>query len=77
MQDSYNNREEELEGEGWKPASTTGGQHLQRILEMYEELGIEVHLEEINPEECEGCTTCYKEGNEIIYRIYTRPKEDQ
>jgi hypothetical protein len=68
--------QEKLEREGWKVASTTGGQHLQRTLEMYEELGMNVHLEEIDPEECAGCTTCYKEGNETMYRIYTRPKAE-
>ena len=65
---------DELEREGWKAASTTGGQHLERTLEMYEELEMEVYLEEVNPEECGECTTCYKEGNETMYRIYTRPK---
>lgn len=63
----------ELEQEGWRPASTTGGQHLKRILEMYEELGVEVYLEEINPEECTECTECFKTDNESMYRIYTRP----
>ena len=40
---------------------------------MYEELGFEVYLEEINPEECQGYTECYKLGNETMYRVYTRP----
>lgn len=66
---------DDLEKAGWKAASITGGQHLRRTLEMYEELGMEVHLEEIDPNECGGCTECYKDGNETIYRIYTRHKE--
>lgn len=69
-----NNHKDNPEKDGWKTASVTGGQHLQRALEMYEELGMEVRLEEINPDECEGCTTCYKDSNETIYRIYTRQK---
>ena len=44
---------------------------------MYHELGIEVYLEEVKPEECEGCTECYKASNETIYRIYTRAKHDE
>lgn len=68
---------QELEKEGWKVASTTGGQHLQRTLEMYYELGMEVRLEEIDPDECGECTTCYKESNEMMYSIYTRPKESR
>ncbi len=62
---------DELEKEGWKVASITGGQHLRRTLEMYEELGVETYLQEITPEECGGCTECYKAG-ETIYRIYTK-----
>ena len=67
---------DELEKEGWKAASITGGQHLRRTLEMYQELGLETYLEEVSPEECGGCTECYKSGGEIIYRIYTRAKDE-
>jgi hypothetical protein len=65
---------EELEKEGWKLAATTSGAHLKRILDMYRELDIEVYLEEITPEECGGCTTCYVAGEETITRIYTRTR---
>lgn len=68
---------EQLEREGWKATSVTGGDHLRRALEMYQELGIEVYLEEVKPEECGGCTECYKASNETIYRIYTRTKDGQ
>ncbi len=64
----------ELEKEGWKLAATTSGAHLKRILDMYRELDIEVYLEEITPEECGGCTTCYVVGEETITRIYTRTR---
>jgi len=60
--------------EDWKLMSTSGGTHLQRMLEMYEELGFEVKLEEIKPGECGECTACYEAGDEKIYRVYTRPK---
>ncbi|MCX6009799.1 MAG: hypothetical protein NTW48_07195 [Chloroflexi bacterium] len=63
---------QELEAEGWKVASVTGGDHLKRTLEMYQELGIEVYPEEVKPEECENCTECFTAGNETIYRIYTK-----
>jgi len=65
---------EQLETEGWKIASVTGGDHLKRTLDMYKELGIETYLEEVKPEECGGCTVCFEIGNEVIYRIYTRAK---
>lgn len=63
---------EELEKEGWKLAATSSGEHLRRILEMYQELGFEVYLQEVTPEECGGCTICYVAGEETITRIYTR-----
>jgi multimeric flavodoxin WrbA len=67
---------DELEKEGWKVASITGGEHLRRTLEMYEELGVETYLQEITPEECGGCTECYKAG-ETIHRIYTKAGDGQ
>jgi len=63
---------QELEAEGWKVASVTGGDHLKRTLEMYQELGIEVYPEEVKPEECGNCTECFTAGNETIYRIYAK-----
>ncbi|HEX75999.1 MAG TPA: hypothetical protein G4O12_05365 [Dehalococcoidia bacterium] len=63
--------------EGWRLASVSGGEHLRRTLDMYQKLGIEVFLEEVKPEECAGCTECYKLGNETIYRIRTRAKDEQ
>ncbi|MFC1906486.1 hypothetical protein ACFLW8_00150 [Chloroflexota bacterium] len=65
---------EELEQEGWRLASTTSGAHLRRILEMYQEIGLEIYLEEVTLEECGGCTVCYAAGDEPITRIYTRGK---
>ena len=73
MQETGKTRQE-MEKEGWELASTTSGAHLRRILEMYQELGFDVYLEEITPEECGGCTTCYVADNEPITRIYTRRK---
>ena len=64
-----------MEREGWKLASTTSGEHLKRILEMYHELGFDVCTEEVTQEDCGGCTTCYVAGDETIYRIYTRTKD--
>ena len=61
--------------EGWKLASTTSGDHLKRTLEMYRELGFDVYTEEVTPAECGECTVCYTLGNEVIYRIYTRAKD--
>jgi len=63
---------QQLETEGWKTASVTGGTHLKRTLEIYREPGTEIYLEKAKPEECQGWTQCFTENNEAIYRIYTR-----
>jgi hypothetical protein len=70
--DEATKTQQQLAAEGWQIASVTGGSHLDRTLEMYRETGIEVYLEKVNPEECEGCTRCFTENDEAIYRIYTR-----
>ena len=67
---------EEMERAGWQRSAISGGAHLKRIVEMYEELDFEVQLEEISPEECGQCTVCYVAGGEKIYRVYTRPKHE-
>lgn len=60
---------------GWTEVSISGGAHLERMVETYQELGFEVYLEEVDPNECEGCTLCYQEGHETIYRLYTRARD--
>ena len=43
---------------------------------MYEELGFEVRLEEIKPEEVKHCTQCLQEKGEKIYRVHARRKPE-
>jgi hypothetical protein len=61
---------------GWALASITSGEHYRRIIEMYKELGIEIMAEKVDPTTCSGCTRCYAEGNEDIYKIYTKSPAD-
>jgi len=60
----------------WHEVAIDGETHVRRIADMYEELGFEVRLEEIKPEEVGQCTKCLRERNEKIYRVYTRRKQD-
>jgi hypothetical protein len=64
--------EEQLEKQGWKFATLSGGDHLQRTLEMYSELGIETYLYKVVPGKCGECTACYEQGGEELYRIYVK-----
>ena len=66
---------EKMEREGWVLSTTTSGEQLRRILEMYRELAFEVRVEEVTPQECGGCTVCYAAGGEPLCRVYTKPKE--
>ena len=61
----------------WILASISGGAHLERTVEMYKELGLDVYLEEVDPGECRECRVCYEAGNEAMYRIYTRAKDEE
>jgi len=45
----------------WQEVAIDGETHLKRVVDMYEELGFEVRLEEVKPEEVEHCTQCLQE----------------
>ena len=46
---------------GWQEVAIDGETHLKRLVDMYKELGFEVRLEEVKPEEVEQCTQCLQE----------------
>jgi hypothetical protein len=60
----------------WQDVAIDGETHLKRLVDMYEELGFEVRLEEIKPEEVEQCTKCLQERGESIYRVHARRKPE-
>lgn len=60
----------------WQEIAIDGEEHVQRMVDMYEELGFEVRLQEVKPEEVEQCTKCFQERGEKIYRVYTRRKPE-
>jgi len=60
----------------WQEVAIDGEAHLKRLVDMYEELGFEVRLEEAKPEEVEQCTQCLQESGEKIYRVYARRQQE-
>ncbi len=60
----------------WQEVAIDVGKHLKRVVDMYEELGFELRLEEVKPEELEQCTQCLEESGEKIYRVYVRRKPE-
>ena len=60
----------------WQEVALDGETHLKRLVDMYEELGFEIRLEEAKPEEVEQCTQCLQESGEKIYRVYARRQQE-
>jgi len=67
--------ERERAKQGWREVGVSGGPHLERMVEMYKELGFEMHLEEVVPADQE-CSKCYEEEGETPYKVYVRSKDE-
>ena len=76
-----------LEAEGWTRQFLAGEPRLSEAVELYKQLGLEVHLEPVSSDsECKGCAdnmgesecrACF-EGYEDRYKIiYTRPARNR
>jgi len=66
--------EEKLIQQGWGKKATYDEPRLSEMVEMYEEIGLDVHLEPFNPENETGCTGCMQLTPELYKTIYTRKK---
>jgi hypothetical protein len=60
----------------WQEVAIDGETHLKRVVDMYKELGFEVRMEEVKPEEVDRCTQCLQESGDKIYRVYTRQQQE-
>ena len=69
--------EEKLINEGWQKQATYDDPRLTELVEMYEEIGLEVHLEPFNPANEKGCTGCMQMMPELYKTIYTRKKTER
>ncbi len=67
-------RKEELALQGWQRQATYDEPRLSEMAEIYEELGLEVHLEPFHPDEEPGCAACMASMPEQYKTIYTRKK---
>jgi hypothetical protein len=66
-------KEQELAQEGWTKQSIHDEPRLSDVVEAYEEMGMEIHLEPFNPDEEMGCTECMRTSPGRYKTIYTRP----
>ena len=68
-------RHQELEKEGWVKQFSADEPRLSEAVEEYQQLGFEVHLEPLDPQEMAGeCTTCFMASCDRYQVIYTRRK---
>jgi hypothetical protein len=67
--------EEKLVRDGWQKQATYDDPRLSEMVEMYREIGFEVHLEPFRSENADGCTGCMQLAPDRFKTIYTRKKE--
>ena len=67
-------RQEELTRQGLKRQATYDEPRLSEMADMYEEIGLKVHLEPFHPDDEPGCTGCMASMPELYKTIYTRKK---
>ncbi len=69
--------EEKLIKDGWQKQATYDDPRLSEMVEMYDEIGFEVHLEPFNVENESGCTGCMQLLPDLFKTLYTRRKAGQ
>ncbi len=67
-----NNPMDELIKNGWEKRATYDEPRLTEMVEMYEEIGLTVHLEPVDLLNKPGCSDCFKAAPEKYKTIYTR-----
>jgi hypothetical protein len=67
---------EKLISEGWQKQATYDEPRLSEMVDMYKEIGLDVHLEPFNADNEEGCTDCMALIPDQFKTIYTRKKVD-
>ena len=64
----------ELARLGWRRQATYDEPRLSEMVDIYREIGLEVHLEPFHPDEEPGCAACMAMKPEQYKTIYTRKK---
>jgi hypothetical protein len=72
------NRDKELQSQGWERRSVTEEKRLSELIELYESLDFEVHLEPVTQALMaalgDDCDACFSGDWENYKVIYTRKK---
>ena len=65
----------ELEKEGWERRSIVDEPRVRELVDLYESLGFETHIEPARPEDLASeCTECFETKCIKYKEIFTRPK---
>lgn len=67
-------RQEELMAQGWQRRATYDEPRLSEMIALYKNIGFEVHIEPIHPEEEKNCTGCMEHMPDMYKTVYTRGK---
>jgi len=68
-------REEEMIQAGWEKMGIYDEPKLSELVEMYREIGFEVHLDPFGCEQGTDCRECMRQAPEKYKILYTRRKE--
>jgi hypothetical protein len=66
--------EAKLKQQGWTKQATYDDPRLSEMVEMYKEIGLDVHLEPFNSENETGCTGCMQLAPGNYKTVYTRQR---
>ena len=69
--------EERLISKGWKRQATYDDPRLSEMVDMYTEIGLEVHLEPFNVTNGEDCNECMQSFPDQFKTIFTRRKVEK
>jgi len=64
--------EQKLTEQGWERQSTNDEPRLSELVQMYRDIGCEVHLEPFHPEEEPGCSECMQMAADRYKTIYVK-----
>ena len=66
-----------LEKEGWVRRSILDEPRLSEVVEMYEEMGLEVLVIDMDPDLADGCDICITGESEKMKVVYTRGRGER
>jgi hypothetical protein len=67
-------RQAQLTRQGWQRQATYDEPRLSEMVDIYRDIGLEVHLEPFHVDDQPGCTGCMAAKPELYRTIYTRSK---